>query len=137
MKKPTVQNQQNLPASQVQTPSQSDNSIVPQTPAQTPKQNFLTYSGKITYGQSAGKNFSIQYPSSWVYFKYSCNIDGVAFWPKEIAPQFPSTPGAVCSMNGFLDAAPIILADITVNPQLELNNNSYKTVYDQMLSSLK
>lgn len=54
----------------------------------------------------AGSNFSIKYPASWVYFKYSCNIAGIAFWPKVTAPSIST--GNTCPMS-LIDSAPIVI----------------------------
>jgi hypothetical protein len=92
--------------------------------------DFVTYSGTTDMGSS----FSMKYPASWTYYKFSCNADGVAFWPKNIAPDF--SQGGACSLNGFLGSAPIILDTSSQLPHLALHNNSYTDVYNQITASL-
>jgi hypothetical protein len=90
---------------------------------------LLTYSSKT----SSGVNFTIKYPSSWTYYKFSCNTDGVAFWPKTNVPDF--SKGGACSMNSFLDGAPIVVSTMS-KPQIQLRNDNYKIIFDQMKTSL-
>jgi cytoskeletal protein RodZ len=90
---------------------------------------LLAYSGKT----SSGINFTIKYPSSWTYYKFSCNADGVAFWPKTNAPDF--SKGGACGMNSFLDGAPIVVSTMS-QPQIQLRNDNYKIIFDQMKTSL-
>lgn len=87
------------------------------------------------YGKTdAGDSFSIEYPVSWIYYKFSCNADGIAFWPKGIAPDL-SQDGA-CGINSFLESAPIVLSTVQ-DVKLNLKDTSYQSVFDQMKSSLK
>lgn len=138
-----VQSQVSETASQIVTNQQNVNELVQPTPIvlNTTKTNntapvvnaapeLLTYFGKTDTGVS----FSIKYPSSWTYYKFSCNAGGVAFWPKNIAPNF--SQGGACSMNSFLESSPIIVYSTGNQPSINLKNNNYQNVYDQMKSSL-
>ncbi len=91
---------------------------------------LITYSGTT----ALGSNFSVRYPSTWVYYEFSCNVDGTAFWPRGIVPDF--SKGSVCSMNSFLESAPIIL-NYTSRPELSLRDNGYQDEYNLMKASLK
>lgn len=91
--------------------------------------DLLTYSGST----DTGLNFSLKYPSSWTYYKFSCNADGVAFWPKNSAPD--TSKGGGCSMNGFLNSAPITLSTMS-QPVLNLIDKNFIDTYNQMKISL-
>ncbi len=125
-----VADQQNVNESVKPTPKVTETTKINNTvPAVNTAPELLTYSGKT----DNGVNFSIKYPTSWTYYKFNCNAGGVAFWPKNIAPDF--SKGGACSMNSFLDSAPIIVSTMS-QPQIQLKNNSYQTIYSQMKSSL-
>jgi len=94
----------------------------------TPHSDTLTYTGTT----GTGTKFTVQYPSSWVYYKYSCNLDGVAFWPKNIAPDLSNVN---CSLNGPISTAPIIIYTEQI-PNIVLGKPGYETVFNQMKASL-
>ena len=93
------------------------------------------YVGSLTYSgmTDTGVTFSVKYPPSWVYYKFSCNADGVAFWPKSWAPNF--SQGSACSANGFLNTAPIIISTMS-QPTFTLQDKNFVDVYNQMTASL-
>ena len=66
-----------------------------------------------------GIKFSIKYPSSWTYQKFSCNIDGVAFCP--LKGNNPSNCGQTCGMDSPI--SPIYLYQYRGEPGIHKSKN--------------
>ena len=114
-------------------PTQPQVSESPEINTTAPVVNTVSELSTYVDKTDTGVSYSIKYPSSWTYYKFSCNADGVAFWPKTIAPNF--SQGGVCGMTSFLESAPVILSTMS-QTQIQLNNSSYQTIYNQMKASL-
>ena len=80
--------------------------------------NWKNYTG-IT---SSGSSFTIKYPEHYVLFKYSCNVNGVAFWP-ELQPRV--IPAGNACPQEMINSAPIIVTTET-KPQLTVVDQNYK-----------
>ncbi len=79
--------------------------------------------------------FEIEYPVDWTYQKFNCNLTGIAFCP--LVENNPSFCGQTCSADS--PSSPIyfyIIPNIS-NESLILRDDSYKEVYQKMLSTFK
>lgn len=91
--------------------------------------------GWKTYA-NASLGISIDYPSSWTYQEYSCNIDGVAFCPQK---NGATGCGLTCSMDN--PSIPIsFVFDMWNNSKdkqksFSLSDTKYKDIFDKMVSS--
>lgn len=96
---------------------------------------IVTTSDWKTYADT-NKRFSIKYPSTWTYQKFSCNIDGVAFYPVGFA-------GVTCGMDS--PVAPVYVypkpagqqtpsSSVVLSTQFS-GNSSYKSVYNEMVKT--
>lgn len=101
---------------------------------ETIKDEFLVYSENVD-----GASFSVKYPSDWAYATYSCNVDGVKFFPKELSSDTTKI-GCGATMGGSdsdprWDKAPIgYTGGDSLSP---LRDEKYRSIYDQMSASLK
>jgi hypothetical protein len=101
----------------------------------SPAQNAAEENKMPTYSGTTktGITYSIKYYSNWVFYKFNCGADGVAFWPKEIAPNFSSEN--VCGLKGFIETAAIVLYEAP-KPSLSLFVDKYANEFNEMQSTL-
>jgi hypothetical protein len=97
-----------------------------------------------TYADS-NNAFTLEYPAAWAYMAYSCNIDGIAFYP---ADYLPFRKGLSCQSD-IVSEIPIsvIIPDsksktkitasaIKLNPKFK-GVKAYEDAYSQITSSFK
>jgi len=112
--------------------------------------DWKTYEDKNTQDPHVvGIKFSIKYPSSWTYQKFSCNIDGVAFCP--LKGNSPSNCGQTCGMDSPISpiylypfrGEPIIPESKDIkywkepNIKLDLTNEKHRDIYTKMIDTFE
>ena len=101
-------------------------------------QNNLT-AGWKTYSDS-NQGVSFKYPSSWIYQKFSFNLDGVAFCPdsSNCGVQIEGTnEKSAPIIFYFYEGDPTLLTPDIIKSHFRLIDNKYKDIFDQMVSTFK
>jgi len=94
-------------------------------PAGGLENNLKTYTG---YG------ISFEYPSNWTYQQFNCNLEGVAFCP---AKAGVTGCGQTCGMDSPTSPMYFYASATVSKNNLQLKDNNYRNIYNQMLSTFK
>ncbi|MCX6719911.1 MAG: hypothetical protein NTV36_02280 [Candidatus Staskawiczbacteria bacterium] len=94
-------------------------------PAGGLEDNWKTYTG---YG------VSFEYPSDWIYQAFNCNLEGVAFCP---AKAGATGCGQTCGINSPESPIYFYVSATVSKSNLQLKDNNYKDIYNQILSTFK
>ena len=104
---------------------------------------------KVYQSKNNGMEFSIEYPDTWTYQEFSCNVSGVAFCP--LAGNSASNCKMTCAMNSpespiYLypySGSPIIDESDSIkywsepNVSLNMQDDNYRKIYQEMISSFE